>query len=169
MFKHYLRTALRNQSKNKVFSIINILGLAVGISVSILILNYVSFEFSFDKMHPKKDRIYRVESRFYEGTILTDNWATSSFGYGSAISREMAGIEDYVRIGMQNSEQTVSYKDIISRENGIAYTGPSFFTVFGFKLNTGAVNDQLKRPNTVIITKNVARRFFKQENPWERC
>ena len=165
MFKHYLRTALRNQSKNKVFSIINILGLAVGISVSILILNYVSFEFSFDNMHPKKDRIYRVESRFYEGTVLTDNWATSSFGYGSAISREMAGIEDYVRIGMQNSEQTVSYKDIISRENGIAYTGPSFFTVFGFKLNTGAVNDQLKRPNTVIITKNVARRFFKQENP----
>ena len=165
MFKHYLRTALRNQLKNKVFSIINILGLAVGISVSILILNYVSFEFSFDNMHPKKDRIYRVESRFYEGTVLTDDWATSSFGYGSAISREMAGIEDYVRIGMQNSEQTVSYKDIISRENGIAYTGPSFFTVFGFKLNTGAVNDQLKRPNTVIITKNVAHRFFKQENP----
>jgi putative ABC transport system permease protein len=165
MFRHYLRTALRNQSKNKIFSIINILGLAVGIAVSILILNYVSFEFSFDNMHPKKDRIYRVESRFYEGTVLTDDWATSSFGYGSAISREMSGIEDFVRIGMQNSEQTVSYKDIISRENGIAYTGPSFFTVFGFKLKDGAVNDQLKRPNTVIITKNVARRFFKQENP----
>jgi putative ABC transport system permease protein len=116
-------------------------------------------------MHQKKDRIYRVESRFYEGTVLTDDWATSSFGYGSAISREMSGIEDYVRIGMQNSEQTVSYKDVISREIGIAYTGPSFFTVFNFKLKSGAVNDQLKRPNTVIITQNVARRFFKQENP----
>jgi putative ABC transport system permease protein len=116
-------------------------------------------------MHQKKDRIYRVESRFYEGTVLTDVWATSSFGYGSAISREMSGIQDYVRIGMQNSEQTVSYKDVISRENGIAYTGPSFFTVFNFKLESGAVNDQLKRPNTVIITQNVARRFFMQENP----
>ena len=165
MFRHNLTLALRNQSKNKVFSIINVLGLAVGIAVSILILNYVSFEFSFDNMHPKKDRIYRVESRFYEGTVLTDDWATSSFGYGSAISREMSGIEEYVRIGMQNSEQTVSYKDVISRENAIAYTGPSFFTVFNFKLKSGAVNDQLKRPNTVIITQNVARRFFKQENP----
>lgn len=165
MFRHNFTLALRNQSKNKVFSIINILGLAVGIAVSILILNYVSFEFSFDNMHQKKDRIYRVESRFYEGTVLTDDWATSSFGYGSAISREMSGIEDYVRIGMQNSEQTVSFKDIISRENGIAYTGPSFFSVFNFKLKNGAVNDQLKRPNTVIITQNVARRFFKQENP----
>ena len=165
MFQHYLKIALRNQAKNKVFSVINVLGLAIGIAVSILILNYVSFEFSFDNMHIKRDRIYRVESRFYEGAVLTDDWATSSFGYGSAISREMTGIEDYVRIGMQNTEQTVSYKETRSRENGIAYTGPSFFTVFNFKLKDGAVNDQLKRPNTVVITQAVARRFFKEENP----
>jgi putative ABC transport system permease protein len=99
MFKHYIATALRNQVNNKLFSIINVLGLAIGIAISILILNYVSFEFSFDKMHSKRDRIYRVESRFYEGNVLTDDWATSSFGYGSAISREMAGIENFVRIG----------------------------------------------------------------------
>ena len=73
MFRHNLTLALRNQLKNKVFSIINVLGLAIGLSVSILIINYVSFEFSYDNMHTKRDRIYRVESRFYEGNILTDD------------------------------------------------------------------------------------------------
>lgn len=165
MFRHNLTLALRNQLKNKVFSIINVLGLAIGISVSILIINYVSFEFSYDNMHTKRDRIYRVESRFYEGNILTDDWATSTFGYGSAISREMTGVENFVRVGVQNSEQTVSYKEIRSRENGIAYTGPSFFSVFDFKLKAGAINDQLVRPNTVVITEDVALRFFKDENP----
>ena len=165
MFRHNLTLALRNQLKNKVFSIINVLGLAIGLSVSILIINYVSFEFSYDNMHSKRGRIYRVESRFYEGNILTDDWATSTFGYGSAINREMTGVENFVRIGVQNSEQTVSYKEIRSRENGIAYTGPSFFSVFDFKLKTGAINDQLVRPNTVVITEDIALRFFKDENP----
>lgn len=165
MFRHNLTLVLRNQLKSKFFSIINVLGLAIGISVSILIINYVSFEFSYDNMHSKRDRIYRVESRFYEGNILTDDWATSTFGYGSAINREMTGVENYVRIGVQNSEQTVSYKEIRSRENGIAYTGPSFFSVFDFKLKEGAINDQLVRPNTVVITEDIAIRFFKDENP----
>src|SRR5664280_2997764 len=117
MFRHNLTLALRNQLKSKFFSIINVLGLAIGISVSILIINYVSFEFSYDNMHSKRDRIYRVESRFYEGNILTDDWATSTFGYGSAISREMTGVENYVRIGVQNSEQTaVSYTHLRAHE-----------------------------------------------------
>ena len=100
MFQHYIKTALRNLVKDRGLSIINILGLTIGMSVSILIFNYISFEFSFDNMHSKRDRIYRVESRFYEGTTLTDDWATSSFGYGSAISREMTGVDNFVRIGI---------------------------------------------------------------------
>jgi putative ABC transport system permease protein len=165
MLRHYLKIAFRNQTKNKVFSIINLLGLSIGLTVAVLILNYVSFEFSFDKMHTKRDRIYRVESRFYEGGELTDDWGTSSFGYGKGISDEMTGIEDYVRIGVQNTEQTVIYREKRMRENGIAYAGPSFFSIFDFKLKDGAANDQLSLPNTVVITEDVARRFFKGENP----
>jgi len=165
MLQHYLKMAFRNQAKSKLFSVINLLGLSIGLSVSVLIINYVSYEFSFDKFHSKKDRIYRVESKFYEGDRLTDDWATSSFGYGSAIASEMTGIQDYVRIGVQNTEQTVSYHEKRSRENGIAYAGNSFFSVFDFQLKEGAPNDQLLRPNTVVITENVAHRFFKDENP----
>ena len=76
--------AFRNQLKNKLFSLVNIFGLALGIAVSVLIINYVSFEFSFDRMHSKVNRIFRVESQFYEGDQLTDDWGTSSFDYGKA-------------------------------------------------------------------------------------
>lgn len=165
MFQHYWKIAFRNQAKNKLFSIINLFGLAIGLAVAVLILNYVSFEYSFDGMHSKRDRIYRVESQFYEGDVLTDDWATSSFGYGSAIQNEMTGVEDYVRIGVHNMEQVVSYQEKRSRETGIAYTGPSFFSVFDFQLLEGDVASQLERPNTVVITRDVAHRFFKDENP----
>ena len=62
-------------------------------------VTYVAFEFSFDKMHSKSERIYRVQSTFHEGEVLTDDWATSSFGYGSAMQENLAGIEDYTRVG----------------------------------------------------------------------
>lgn len=165
MLSYYLQTAVRNLSVNRFFSLVNIAGLAVGMAVSVLILNYVFFEFSYDKMHSKKERIYRVESSFYEGNVLTDDWATSSFGYGSAIAKELPGVEDFVRIGMHNSEQTVSYKEERSRETGIAYAGPSFLNIFNFRLIKGASNDQLLRPRTVIITETVAAKFFKNEDP----
>ena len=165
MLQHYLKMAFRNQTKSKLFSVINLLGLSIGLAVSVLIINYVSYEFSFDKFHSKKDRIFRVESKFYENDRLTDDWATSSFGYGSAVASEMTGIEDYVRIGVQNTEQTVSYHEKRSRESGIAYAGNSFFNVFDFNLKEGAPNDQLVRPNTVIITESVANRFFQNRNP----
>ncbi len=165
MFRHYLKMAFRNQTRNKLFSSINLLGLSIGLAAFVLIINYVSYEFSFDNFHEKSNRIYRVESKFYEGDKLTDDWATSSFGYGSAISNEMTGLEDYVRIGVQNMEQTVSYKEKRSRENGIAFSGSSFFNLFDFKLIEGNVEEQLIRPNTVLITEDVAKRFFKDKNP----
>ena len=95
MIGNYWNSAWRNLMKRKKFSFINIFGLAVGMASALLILTYVAFEFSFDKMHAKHDRIYRVQSTFYEGEVLTDYWASSSFGYGSAMQENLAGIEDY--------------------------------------------------------------------------
>ena len=99
MIGNYWNSAWRNLMKRKRFSFINIFGLAVGMASALLILTYVTFEFSFDKMHTKYDHIYRVQSTFHEGDVLTDYWASSSFGYGSAMKENLAGIEDYTRIG----------------------------------------------------------------------
>ena len=93
IIRNYWNSAWRNLMKRKGFSFINIFGLAVGMASALLIFTYVAFEFSFDKMHSKSERIYRVQSTFHEGEVLTDDWATSSFGYGSAMQENLAGIE----------------------------------------------------------------------------
>ena len=98
MIGNYWNSAYRNLMKRKKFSFINIFGLAIGMASALLMLTYVTFEFSFDKMHTKYAHIYRVQSTFHEGEVLTDYWATSSFGYASAMKENLAGIEDYTRI-----------------------------------------------------------------------
>ena len=122
MIGNYWNSAYRNLMKRKGFSFINVFGLAVGMASALLILTYVTFEFSFDKMHEKYERIFRVESTFYEGEVQTDYWASSSFGYGSAMKENLAGIEDYTRVvSLYQPEQIVKYGELTLRENQIAY------------------------------------------------
>ena len=118
MIGNYWNSAYRNLMKRKKFSFINVFGLAIGMASALLILTYVTFEFSFDKMHTKYPHIYRVQSTFREGEVMTDNWASSSFGYGSAMKENLAGIEDYTRIGsLLQPEQIVKYGELTLREN----------------------------------------------------
>lgn len=166
IIKNYAISAWRNLMKRKGFSLINIVGLAVGMASALLILTYVTYEFSFDKMHTKSDRIFRVESTFYEGKELTDRWATSSFGYGSAMKAELSGIEDYTRVATQyQQEQIVKYGNLQCREQGIAYTDPAYFRIFDFEVVKGNRDKLLNMPNQVVITERVAKKYFKDTDP----
>lgn len=166
MVQNYWNSACRNLMKRKVFGFINIFGLAVGMASALLILTYVAFEFSFDKMHSKSDRIYRVQSTFHEGEVLTDNWATSSFGYGSAMQENLAGIEDYTRVGcIIQPEQLVKYGELCLRENEVAYADPGFFRLFDFELLKGDRATCLSTPGQVVVTERIARKYFRDEEP----
>lgn len=166
MVQNYWNSACRNLMKRKVFSFINIFGLAVGMASALLILTYVAFEFSFDKMHSKSNRIYRVQSTFHEGEVLTDNWATSSFGYGSAMQENLAGIEDYTRVGcIIQPEQLVKYGELCLRENEVAYADPGFFRLFDFELLKGDRATCLSTPGQVVVTERIARKYFRDEEP----
>ncbi len=166
MIGNYWNSAYRNLMKRKKFSFINIFGLAIGMASALLILTYVAFEFSFDRMHTKCNRIYRVQSAFYEGDVLTDYWAGSSFGYGSAMKENLAGIEDYTRVvSLFQPEQIVKYGELTQREGQIAYAEPSFFRLFDFELIKGDKSTCLAMPGQVIITERIARKFFKDEDP----
>ncbi len=166
MIGNYWNSAYRNLMKRKKFSFINIFGLAIGMASALLILTYVAFEFSFDRMHTKCNRIYRVQSVFYEGDVLTDYWAGSSFGYGSAMKENLAGIEDYTRVvSLFQPEQIVKYGELTQREGQIAYAEPSFFRLFDFELIKGDKSTCLAMPGQVIITERIARKFFKDEDP----
>lgn len=166
MIGNYWNSAYRNLMKRKKFSFINVFGLAIGMASALLILTYVTFEFSFDKMHTKYPHIYRVQSTFREGEVLTDNWASSSFGYGSAMKENLAGIEDYTRIGsLLQPEQIVKYGELTLRENQIAYADPGFFRLFDFELLKGDKKTSLSMPGQVVITERIARKYFKEEDP----
>ena len=101
IISNYWNSALRSLTKKKGFSAINILGLAIGMAAALLILTYVAFEYSYDHMHSRADRIFRVEACFFENGEMTDNWASSSAGYATAMKRNLAGVEDYTRVGSQ--------------------------------------------------------------------
>lgn len=166
MIGNYWNSAYRNLMKRKGFSFINVFGLAVGMASALLILTYVTFEFSFDKMHQKYERIFRVESTFYEGEVQTDYWASSSFGYGSAMKENLAGIEDYTRVvSLYQPEQIVKYGELTLRENQIAYADPGFFRLFDFELVKGDKATCLSMPRQVVITERIARKYFQDEDP----
>lgn len=166
MFKSYWISAWRHLKKKKGFSFINIFALTVGMAAALLILTYVVFEYSFDGMHSKRENIYRVESTFHEGNELTDDWATSSFGYGSAMKREFPWIKDYTRVGSQyQPEQVVKYGNQLNREDKIAYADDRFFKVFDFQLVKGDPDKVLDAPNKVVITERIAKKYFKDADP----
>lgn len=164
MIRNYWTSAYKNLLKKKGFSFVNILGLAIGITSALLILTYVAYEYSFDTMHAKGDRIYRVESTFHEGEVLTDYWATSSFGYAPAMVQDLSGIEDCARVATQyQPEQIVKYKDLLCRENYITYAEPSFFRVFDYELKEGDRKSCLATPDKVVISERIAKKYFKNE------
>lgn len=166
MIANYWNSTYRSLMKRKGFSFINIFGLAVGITSALLILTYVAFEFSFDKMHTKYEQIYRVESTFHEGEVLTDDWASSSFGYAPAMQENLTGIEDYTRIVCQlDPEQIVKYGELTLREGQVAYADSSFFRMFDFELLKGDRNKCLAMPRQVVITERIARKYFQDEDP----
>lgn len=160
----YLSQIIKSQRARKSLSVLNVFGLSVCIGAALLILFYVRFELSFDSFHDG-DRVYRAESRLYEGDVLTDNWATTTFGHAPVMQREIPGIEHCVRVTAQDREQEVTYKDRQFMEERYCYTEPSFFTLFRFPIIKGEQEGQLVRPHTAVITESASHRYFGDSNP----
>lgn len=161
---NYFSQIIKSQRVRKSLSLINIFGLSVCVAAALLILLYVRFELSFDTFHDSQ-RVYRVESRLYEGGTLTDNWATTAFGHAPVISQEIPGVENYVRLTAQDREQVVVYQDRLFAEERYCYAEPSFFEIFNFPIVKGERSGQLIRPNTVVINRSTAHRYFGDSEP----
>src|SRR5687768_10101565 len=98
MIKNYLTSAIRYISRNKVFTAINVMGLAIGMSACMLITQFVLHEFSYDDFHAKKDRIFRVQlDRYNKGEIAT-RWASGCAGIGPDLKTHFPEVEHYVRL-----------------------------------------------------------------------
>src|SRR5687768_10498777 len=117
MIKNYFKTALRNLFKHKVFSMINIFGLAIGIAACLLILQYVRFELSYDHFQAKGDRIFRVQQDRYNEGKLSTQWAAGSAGVGLASKQDIPEVEAYAKLIKRGG--VISYNNNKFREEKV--------------------------------------------------
>src|SRR5687768_9353033 len=168
MFKNYFTTAIRNFLRHKIFSLINVLGLAIGISSALVIFLIVYYEFSFDKFEKDRDRIYRVvlDAKFggNEG-----HSAAVPAPLGSAIQNEVTGVENTVpvfqfqgdasakvTIARSNVEQPVVFKN----QKDIVFTNPEYFSLLSHQWIAGNPDASLKNPFNVVLTETRAKQYF---------
>ncbi|HEV3411781.1 MAG TPA: ABC transporter permease [Puia sp.] len=162
MLMNYLKTAFRNLWKRRAFSLINIVGLAFGMTASFLIFLYVRFEVSYDSFHSRADRIYRVvcDVKTPSETVHANGPA---WPVGPALKREFPDIERAVRTA------TVSFLfrkgDIKFQEENSLLADPDFFRVFDFPLLKGDPNTCLKEPFSVVFSAAAAKKYFGDSNP----
>ncbi|MFC1563334.1 ABC transporter permease [candidate division KSB1 bacterium] len=164
MFKDYLKIAVRNITRNRIYSLLNILGLSTGIAGCILILLYVKYEFSFDTYHENADRIYRVIMEFpdyYEGTNL---WAGTCGPLAKTMVEEYPEVVTAGRFEMMD-EVLISYGSKKFMENLVMFADPEIFEVFSFELLEGDPVKVLEDPYSIIISEDMAEKYFGNADP----
>ncbi len=167
MFKSFVKIAVRNLLRHKGYSFINIAGLAVGITCCLLILLFVQDELSYDRYHEKAGRIYRlmVENQA-EGRVF--NNALSSAPMVPALLRDYPEINSAVRFYPVDASVLVSHADKQFYEERFFYADAAVFEVFTFPFLKGDPQTALTEPNTVVLTEEMAHKFFGQEDPIDK-
>ena len=196
MLKHYLKTAVRSLKASKTSTIINLLGLGLGLAAFIGIGAYVRYERSYDMMlvdagggvgaHDDGtargeetrgqgrngggggrdgERIYRVESRFYKGDQMTDDWATSTNGYALALKEHFPEVSDFTRISWTNSERVVRYGNVRFREEHVCFADSNFFSFFRYGWIEGNKATALTGTGSVVVSASAARKYFGTADP----
>ncbi len=162
MFKNYLKTALRNLMRNKFYSMINIVGLAIGITACILIMLYVQSELSYDTFHEKADRIYRVN---LTGVFNDDefNHPFLSPPLAKAMQNEIPEVEEAVRLTF--AQAVIRHNDDVFNEKKWCFADPNFFKIFSASFINGNPENALSQPNSVVLTESTAKRYFGKDNP----
>jgi len=164
MFSNYFKIAFRNIRRHKVYSIINIIGLAVGMACTIFILMWMQYEFSFDRYHENAERIYRLTSDFNFGT-LKGPYAVSNHPAGPTLQRDYPEVEKAVRFHAVWGRSLVQHKDKKFFENDLLYADNTVFDVFSFPLIKGDRRSVLTRAYSVVINEDMAKKYFDSEDP----
>jgi len=164
MLKNYFLIAIRNLKNYKGYSLINILGLSIGIACCVIIMLYVRNEMSFDEYHEKSDRIYRIEysGRFGENEI---NNVRTPADWAPALKNDYPAIENFVRLKPPRSRWMLKYEDRLFFEKGFVFADSTIFSVFDFELVRGNPKDVLKAPNSVVLTEEMTQKYFGSEDP----
>jgi len=162
MIKNYIKTAFRSLLKNKGFTAINVLGLALGLATCLLIVFYVFDEVSYDSYNVNAARIYRIdESIKFGGTANT--YAVAPPTLAAALKTDFPEVEQVVRFRSRGGNQVKKGNQNI-QENAMVYADPSIFNVFTLPMITGSPADALKEPHSVVINERTAEKYFNTTN-----
>ncbi|HXL58556.1 MAG TPA: ABC transporter permease, partial [Chitinophagaceae bacterium] len=158
MFRNYFKTAFRNLLKNKFYTSINVIGLAVGLATCLLILLYVLDELSFDKYNVNADRIYRVNNEIKFGGNYFD-LAQGPALMGSTMVREFPQVEQYTRIRWYGSFLVKKGNENI-QEGRVGFADSTLFDVFTLPMIAGDPKTALKEYHSLVVTETVAKKYF---------
>ncbi|NSL86322.1 FtsX-like permease family protein [Chitinophaga sp. Mgbs1] len=162
MFKNYVKIALRSLQKNKVYTLLNVTGLALSMACCILIFLVVQYHLSFDNFHPQRERIYRFVTEQHRDQI--SYVATVPLAFGQAFRNDYSFSEKVARIVTFDKElvSVVSGHEVrkFKEAAGVAFVEPEYFDIFNFPLLQGNKADMLSAPNTAVITESLALKYF---------
>jgi putative ABC transport system permease protein len=164
MLKNYFKTALRIMLRQKAYTSINIFGLTLGITSSLLLILYIVDELSYDNFHPDKDRMYRST---FTGKIQDQEFTTALTGIpmAEALMKDVPAVESTVKIAKWNTIP-VRYEANTFTENHFLLADSNFFDFFGgFNLLVGNPKDALLGPNKIVITERTAKKYFGYTGP----
>lgn len=159
MLKSYITIAIRHMAREKGYTAINVLGLAVGLVCAMLIFLYVSFELSYDRYHEKADRLYRV---------AVNNDARTPPALGPALQEDFPEITGFVRLLPTTGTWIMKHEENIYYENRVYWADNALFDIFTVPLIRGDSRTALEAPYSVVISEDTARKYFGEEDPMGR-
>ncbi|HUZ61644.1 MAG TPA: ABC transporter permease [Hanamia sp.] len=162
MFTNYLKTAFRNLKRNKLYSSINVFGLAIGLASCLLIGVYIMNELSYDKFNVNANRIVRVTMEYSNAGTISKT-ATTGTKPGPQFTRTFPVIENYVRTFIGHS--VIKSGSKIFDEPRVLYADTPFFKIFSFKIIEGNPATALDAPDKIVLTQSMAKKYFDNENP----
>lgn len=164
MLRNYLKVAIRNLKRNKVFSLINIIGLSIGLTAVLLISLNIRYEHSFNSFNKNEDRIYRVDLTLkVKGKALMSSPEFVA-ALGPSMLKDMPEVENYVRIATPRTKYFTYGNKSIKIED-VTYADSSLFNIFSFTLVTGNKRTALTQPNSIVLTQSTATKIFGREDP----
>src|SRR5688572_1905098 len=164
MIKNYFKIAWRNIWKNKFFSGINISGLAIGLACCILMFLFIQHELSYDKFNANASTIYRIVSES-EGTNGKTNLAVTPAPWAPLMKKDFPEILNYTRL-LKDEKSTLGQPGEQQHyESGLLYADSTFFDIFSFELTKGNRKKALDQPNSIVLTKETAKKYFGEADP----
>lgn len=165
MLTNYFKVAYRVMFRNKTFSSINILGLAVGMTGALLLFLWIHEEFSFEDFHSDKDRIYKAWNRTNENGQI-NCWDNTPRILAPTLVEEFAPVENSVSFALWGSKQLFNYGNTRLLKTSGAYTDSEFLNIFSFPLLKGDANKALAEPTSIVLTESFANQLFGDNEPF---